>query len=374
MHVLAILDSESWGDRHIVQGLSDMGHQVHRYVYGAAVGEFYGRARRTERDKKNQELVEAARNLKRQGKLDLIFCYAYDDFLLPEYARDLANVGVPLVNLNVDMANQWYRQIRIAKFFDLMLCAQRQHMSSLNTYGARTFYFPMAGRTVSEGDEFVPQAPITFLGAATPYRATVLATLEQAGLPIAIYGRNWTAGTPVRPEYSFGKTLSDILHYAVPRIRHEGLRGVRSAIQSRAATPPSMNVRPIACHGTVPETCLTSLFRRSAINIGFTRMTGLESGGFGNNQVKLRDFEVPLAGGFYLVEEAPDHAELYEIDREIVTWRSPEELVEKVRYYLANPPIREAIAAAGRRRALSDHTWQRRFSGLFQAMGLGERP
>ena len=37
------------------------------------------------------------------GGLDLIFCYVYDDFLLPEYAKLLEQLDVPMVNYNVDM-------------------------------------------------------------------------------------------------------------------------------------------------------------------------------------------------------------------------------------------------------------------------------
>src|SRR5262249_41029699 len=122
--------------------------------------------------------------------------------------------------------------------------------------------------------------------------------------------------------------------------------------------------------GALADSRLASLFRNSEINLGFTRMLGLESGSRGNNQVKLRDFEVPLAGGFYLVEEAPDHRELFDVGHEIVTWQSTEELIDKSRYYLAHESERREIAAAGRRRALRDHTWAKRFGDLFHTLGV----
>jgi spore maturation protein CgeB len=121
--------------------------------------------------------------------------------------------------------------------------------------------------------------------------------------------------------------------------------------------------------GALADSSLASLFRNSEINLGFTRMRGLESGRVGNNQVKLRDFEVPLAGGFYLVEEAPEHGELFDVGHEIVTWRSTDELIDKTRYYLAHESERRAIAAAGQLRARRDHTWRKRFSSLFCVLG-----
>ncbi|HWY87355.1 MAG TPA: glycosyltransferase, partial [Gemmataceae bacterium] len=78
----------------------------------------------------------------------------------------------------------------------------------------------------------------------------------------------------------------------------------------------------------------------------------------------------PLAGGFYLVEEAPDYAELFVPGKEVETWRTPAELVDKIRYYLSHEDERRAVAKAGHRRALADHTWRHRFEMLFEDLNL----
>jgi spore maturation protein CgeB len=91
----------------------------------------------------------------------------------------------------------------------------------------------------------------------------------------------------------------------------------------------------------------------------------------GGNQVKLRDFEVPLAGGFYLVDKAPDYEELFDIGSEVETWSTPDELLEKVKFYLKNDDKRLAIAEAGKKRAERCHTWEIRFNSLFSKLGIG---
>jgi spore maturation protein CgeB len=45
-------------------------------------------------------------------------------------------------------------------------------------------------------------------------------------------------------------------------------------------------------------------------------------------------------------------------------------LIDKSRYYLAHESERRAIAEAGQRRALRDHTWAKRFDGLFRILGI----
>jgi hypothetical protein len=198
--------------------------------------------------------------------------------------------------------------------------------------------------------------------------------VHQAGLPLAIYGRHWRDNKTVVPDSGLEKTMSDIRNYAFARVRHEGFAGVAAPLRARLHRPSGVEAADDAlgdlAHGAIDDAAMMSLFRNAEINIGFTRMSGLEVTRHPVNQVKLRDFEVPLAGGFYLVEEAPDHAELYDIGREIVTWKSPEELVDKTRYFLAHPTERERIAAAGQQRATRDHTWEKRFRGLFDRLGL----
>jgi len=373
MNILAVLDGEPWSCHHIVGSLTDLGHAVEVFTYGSAVGEFYGRARQDERRAKNDKLVALATSLAEQSRLDLILCYVYDDFLLADSARALAELGLPLVNLNVDMANQWYRQIGTAKYFTYVLCAQRSHMASLASYGAKTLYFQMAGRVPSAPPSmFQPKAPISFLGAPTPWRRFALTKVKDAGLPVAIYGRHWLDNKTVMPEGGLEKTLSDIRSYAFARVRHEGFAGIAAPIRARLhrgspAEAPADTLGDVS-YGALDDAAMNGLFAHSSVNIGFTRMSGIE--GPAVNQVKLRDFEVPLAGGFYLVEEAPDHAELYDIGREIVTWKTPDELIDKARYYLAHESERKEIAAAGHRRAQRDHTWEKRFAGLFDRLGL----
>ena len=56
--------------------------------------------------------------------------------------------------------------------------------------------------------------------------------------------------------------------------------------------------------------------------------------------------------------------EMFEPDAEIVAYRTPEECAEKVRYLLDHESERQAIAAAGQRRTLQDHTYEKRSEQL----------
>jgi spore maturation protein CgeB len=80
-----------------------------------------------------------------------------------------------------------------------------------------------------------------------------------------------------------------------------------------------------------------------------------------------------MCGGFYLTQPHPDLAEFYEFGREIETYQTPEQMLEKIRYYLARPEERNAVRRQGLARSLREHTWKARFLTAFDAMGIVDR-
>jgi spore maturation protein CgeB len=85
------------------------------------------------------------------------------------------------------------------------------------------------------------------------------------------------------------------------------------------------------------------------------------SQGMANN---MRLFEATGVGAAVFTEAAPNLHEMFEPGAEIETYASGEELVAKVRGLLDDPPARVALAAAGQRRTLADHTYAERMREL----------
>ena len=78
----------------------------------------------------------------------------------------------------------------------------------------------------------------------------------------------------------------------------------------------------------------------------------------------LRMFEATGVGTCLLADHKDRMSELFEPDREVVTYRSAEECVEKARYLLEKPEERESIARAGQARTLRDHNYEARATQL----------
>ena len=87
-------------------------------------------------------------------------------------------------------------------------------------------------------------------------------------------------------------------------------------------------------------------------------------------QIKGRNFEIPGCGGFLLTDLAENLEEYFEPGKEIGVFEGPDDLVEKVRYYLSREQERAGIAEAYYARTLCEHTYDRRFAELFRRMNL----
>jgi len=77
-----------------------------------------------------------------------------------------------------------------------------------------------------------------------------------------------------------------------------------------------------------------------------------------------------MSGAFYLVEYMDELEEFFSIGKEIVCYYDKKDLVEKAKYYLRHDAERELIRQAGYRRAIGEHTWQKRFNKVFREIGL----
>ena len=83
--------------------------------------------------------------------------------------------------------------------------------------------------------------------------------------------------------------------------------------------------------------------------------------GHANN---MRLFETTGVGALLLTEAAPNLAALFASGEEVVAYESEDDLVEKIEHYLRNDDERVAIAAAGQRRTVEQHTYRRLMAEL----------
>ncbi len=78
----------------------------------------------------------------------------------------------------------------------------------------------------------------------------------------------------------------------------------------------------------------------------------------------MRLYEATGVGTCLVTDAKENLSEMFEPTREVVTYTDARDCVEKVHHYLTHESQREAVAEAGRRRTMRDHTYDSRMSEL----------
>ena len=115
---------------------------------------------------------------------------------------------------------------------------------------------------------------------------------------------------------------------------------------------------PDRCLAPVAGIEMYTLLHQSKII--FNKHADLANGCVGN----MRMFEATGTGTCLLTDTGQNMSDLFEPDKEVVTYSSIDEAVEKANYLLDHPDKAEQIAKAGQARTLRDHTIMNRIQQI----------
>lgn len=206
----------------------------------------------------------------------------------------------------------------VAPAFDAFATTYRSAIEQARRDGLRNFVLTQWAANAGSLAEPLPAGlcryQVSFVGSAYGNRPRWINALRERGIEVDCFGHGWKRG-PVDAE-------------AVPRIMRESVISLNFGDSG------------VVLHGLRPVR---------------------------SRQLKARIFEVPGAGGFLLTEGGKHLAEFYAPGKELVVFEGIDDLAEKIRHYLAHPEERDRIARAGFLKTHKEHTYEKRFQGLFAA-------
>ena len=82
-------------------------------------------------------------------------------------------------------------------------------------------------------------------------------------------------------------------------------------------------------------------------------------------QIKARVFEIIGSGGFLLTEYAENLEDYFDLEKEICTFQCDQELKDKLKFYKHKSKERNEILEKGYKRAINEHTYEKRFNLIF---------
>jgi len=275
------------------------------------------------RDKMNKEMLDRFRQADKYQKVDVVIGYLSGHNTSPVILEEMGKAGAVVFNFCWDdkldfpgskKGNRYTSPAAIADAVDLNLTNAPDSIIKYAVHGGLAMFWPEAACPEFHHPYDIPfEFDVSFVGACYGWRPTFIRNLAKLGVKMECFGPGWPNG--------------------------------------------SLSVEE-----------MVKLYSRTRINLGFAGIR------YSKNLMCLkgRDFEVPMSGGLYLTQDNPELSLVYEVGKEIVTYRNEKECVEKIRYLLNYPEIAADIREAGRQRVLRDHTWGKRFEQLFNLAGLVE--
>ena len=338
------------------------------------------------RARTTQAIIDEVTRAHREKPIGLFLSYFYNAHFDPAGFERLRALGIPTVNFYCNSIHQFELVDAVAAAADFSWHPEKAARASYLAVGARPVWVQMG----ADPDIYRPvsgierQARVAFIGQRYADRDRWLAAALKAGLPLDIYGAGWSSATAsehgVAPFY-LGRsapvpgTWPSYRDGARQLLRRDGaMRGTARLARQWHYRRETQRLAPVvarAAKGSVPEGAFAETVARYAVHINFSNVwaDGRPCSALVPH-VRLRDFEIQMCRAAYLTAHTSEIEEFYESGKEIETYRSREEFIDKARYLLSHEAHAERLREAGYARARADHTWARRMALLLDRIGL----
>jgi spore maturation protein CgeB len=269
----------------------------------------------------NQRMIETLKTAHATKPIDIFFGYLSGRTVFPGIIRHITQMGIPTFCMSLDDKEKFFGALEFTGFTGMADIANAFTLCWTNTEDAVAEYAAVGGRAIylppgASPNVFRPydlpcDIDVSFVGQKYGQRPAIIQALRERGIGVKTFGKGWASGE-------------------------------------------------------IPQEEMVRIYSRSKITLGLAGAAGADQ----SLCLKGRDFEVPMSGGFYLTQYHPELEHFFDIGREIVCYRTIDDLAEKIRHFLNNPAELEKIRAAGHKRAIRDHTWVGRFRVALRRMGI----
>lgn len=267
----------------------------------------------------DRQIVQQIAAARASGRIDVLIGTMVAQSVSLEALQQVRRMGIPVLNIAMDdrLTDHWgwrgstrLGAIGLAPAVDLVLQTTPEYVPRYLADGHPAVFWPFG----SDPDLFTPSATkrfdVCFVGNNYGWRATLIREIARAGISVECFG----SGFP---------------------------------------------------NGHVDAARVAEVFGQSKIVLG----VGTVAHSRRIVTLKLRDFDGPMSGSLYMTTENQDLRPLFAVGDEIEMYRTPGECIALIKRYLADPEARARVAAAGRRRAVQDHTWGHRIRQAFEWLG-----
>jgi len=339
------------------------------------------------RARTTEEILQEVHDALRKGTVDLFLSYFYNSHFDPEGLDVLRHLGIPTVNYYCNSTHQFELVEEIAKKVDYSWHTEHDAGVFYKGVGANPIWVQMG----ADPNIYFPVNGIerkkksVFIGQRYADRGLHVAALIENNISIDVYGSGWksnleSSDAQINSSYTYlgrvhtppGKWASyrDII---LSTLNEKGcLSGIKRLIRHANFWRKNRSILDIISpHAVGRANDISEVLASYEICLNFSNVWADSSPGSELvPHVRLRDFEAPMCKTCYLTGHTEEIGEFYNVGKEIDTYRSIDELLDKTQFYLCHIDSAEKMRQAGYSRAIRDHTWSNRFIELFTKLDL----
>ena len=293
----------------------------------------------------------------------------------PASIDEIKNTSVLTCNFSCNNTHQFYLTEKIAPHFDYNLHSERDAGEKFNAIGANPVWFPMAANPKYYKPHNVPKSiDVSFVGALYAKRPYYIWHLLENGIDVHAYGPGWSIDGRKNRFYQLyrdsrravGRVIRTVSNMTIEKRVKFTSQIAHHDFAERLRIKYMRNL-----HFPISDEEMVQKYSESKISLGFLEVYDAhDPSAMVKQHLHLREFEALMSGALFFTNYCDELAEFYEPDKELVIYRNEHELLEKVKYYLTHPEEADKVRKAGHKRALSCHTYQKRFEELFNTIDI----
>ncbi len=322
--------------------------------------------------KRESHFSEAILNtFKRENEkksFNLCFFYLCDGFIDLNIIKEIQKSGVPVLNYSCNNIHQFHLVKEISCAVDFAVYTEKYAKADFDKIAAKSLHMQMAANP----DCYKPRNikfdyDVSFIGQRYADRGAWIASLIEAGINVQVFGPRWDSLGPRVGNSGLRDRIDKIKTIA----KREGVVSAISFVRSKFSETKSKQKEDLILNGHIgpilEDSEMLNVFNSSKINLGFSNvfMNG-RNADITLSHMRLRDFEIPMCGAFYMTGYTDEINEYFEIGKEVEVYKTSQELIDKCKFYINNESARKKIAENALIRSRKSHTWEERFKDLFK--------
>ncbi|WP_158838701.1 glycosyltransferase family protein [Polaribacter sp. L3A8] len=347
-----------WQRVHIFDELERNGHQI----------EVFNPITYSSTEEANEKLCDYLKT----KSFDLFMTCVSSEIIFEETIQEVKKIGLPTLLICFDNLHAPFMHKAIAPFFDIVWLTSQETIGMFKKWGCKNIVFQTYAANPYNFNPYWGEIDnsINFIGSPYGGRVNKINKLTQSNLLCKVYSNSLVESNNDKVEVvnkDYLKLLNKTLEMLTFNIGRKVLYGAVKNKFFNADNSILEHNNNLECLPSVSFLDMQKTYSSSSLSLNITELRNTYVLDTPIHKMHLRTFEIPMSGGLEIASYTEELASYFKEDKEIVLYKSNEELISKAKFYLdpKNDSLTSNMKRCARERAAAEHTWMNRFDKIF---------